>query len=120
MLYGISKEAVTLSIYKRSLHGGRIIVNHVRLLRSPWFAFSPDGFLRSDSNISLLEVKGPIKGCSCTPHKLIDELKYLHTEMEDGCLRLKCSNPYYTHIQLGLGLLGLSGGILLINCERSN
>lgn len=117
MKYGTANEPVALKIFQENVDGtvyrcGFLVNKYLRCL-----GYSPDGFLLTNGELHLLEVKCPKKGRGERCDVMVSQLPYIVSNKNnpgEGELRLRKKHQYYGQIQLGLYLTGLSFCHLLV------
>lgn len=109
--HGKMYEAPARKLYKNCLQykmKHEITVRQTGLVIQPylfWLAASPDGCVvdKTTGGIGLIEIKCPKTKRNCKPLELCNDPKF-YVELIDRKPSLKKNHPYYTQIQMAMGL----------------
>ena len=109
--WGKKREKVALSAYLKEMNndGKKVSVSESGLLISeeyPFLGASPDGVVRQNGEIGLVEIKCPYKHRQVTPYQASDDKTFCCVKDVNGNVTLKKNHKYFYQIQGQMAIKG--------------
>lgn len=117
-LYGKQYEDKCLQLYENDVCSD--VLKNCGILINPkiyWFAYSPDGFVKIDNEIVLLEVKCLQIGKEYAGNSFCEKVSFLKM-CTNGEFEMIKNHAYYGQIQLGLFVCNLQRAKLLLFVKK--